>query len=267
MARTETVETATKSAQEAAIRQETPLESLASICSVLVIGLFIITFVFQNFEIPSSSMEKTILIGDHVLVDRISLAPRTTWAPFVHYGDVRRGDIIVFIKPHETNMILVKRVIGMPGDHIHLEHGIVYINGVAQKEPYAAMPAEDGNPEDAYYPYRDDFPAVPPSMSEDVTATWAVDMPQYIHDGDLVVPAGHYFAMGDSRLVSLDSRYWGFVPRQNILGRPLFIYWSFITPASQEYKTSVGDRVSFMAHIVLHFFDQTRWRRTFRRVQ
>jgi signal peptidase I len=267
LARKETIETTARQEQEAVSRQETPLESFASICSVLAIGIFIITFVFQNFEIPSSSMEKTILIGDHVLADRISLAPRSAWAPFVHYGDVHRGDIIVFIKPHETNLILVKRVIGLPGDRIHLEHGVVYINGVPQREPYAAMPADDGRPEDAYYPYRDDFPSVPPSMSEDVTATWAVDMSQYIHDGDLVVPADHYFAMGDNRLVSLDSRYWGFVPRQNILGRPLFIYWSFITSAGQEYKTSVSDRLSFMAHVVVHFFDQTRWRRTFRRVQ
>lgn len=267
MARTETISSTEKQSEIDALQQETPLESFASICSVLVVGIFIITFIFQNFEIPSSSMEKTILIGDHVLVDRISLSPRTAWAPFVHYGDVHRGDIIVFIKPHETNLILVKRVIGVPGDRIHLEHGIVFLNGVAQKEPYAAMPAEDGNPEDGYYPYRDDFPAVSPSMSEDVTATWAIDMPQFLQGGDLVVPPGHYFAMGDNRLVSLDSRYWGFVPRQNILGRPLFIYWSFITSANQEYKTSVSDRVSFMAHIVVHFFDQTRWRRTFRRVQ
>ena len=267
MARTESIETPLRPQQQETQREETPMESFASICSVLVIGIFIITFIFQNFEIPSSSMEKTILIGDHVLVDRISLSPAAHWAPFVHYRDVHRGDIIVFIKPHETNLILVKRVIGIPGDRIHLEHGIVYRNDVALKEPYAAMPADDGDPEMSYFPYRDDFPAVPPSMNSDVTATWAVDMPRYIQNGDLVVPPGHYFAMGDSRLVSLDSRYWGFVPRENILGRPLFIYWSFKTPADQEGKTGVGDRLEFMGHILIHFFDQTRWRRTFHRVQ
>ena len=80
--------------------KETALESLASICTVLAVGLFVMTFIFQNFEIPSASMEKTLLIGDHVLVDRISLAPPSHWAPFVHYRDVRRGDIIVFLKPH-----------------------------------------------------------------------------------------------------------------------------------------------------------------------
>ncbi len=270
LARTERIET-TLHPQHEAPREETPLESFASICSVLVIGIFIITFIFQNFEIPSSSMEKTILIGDHVLVDRISLSPRTRWAPFVHYSKVHRGDIIVFIKPQETNLILVKRVVGIPGDHIHLEHGIVYLNGVPQKEPYASMPtdnsAENDDPNQAYFPYRDDFPAIAPTLTGDVTATWAVDMPRYLQNGDLVVPAGHYFAMGDNRLVSLDSRYWGFVPRENILGRPLFVYWSFVTPADQVEKTGVGDRLAFMGHILIHFLGQTRWDRTFHRVQ
>src|SRR3984893_13762912 len=99
---------------------ETPLEAIASICVVLVVGLFVLTFIFQNFEIPSSSMVKTLLVGDHVLVDRISLAPPAKWAPFVFYRDVRRGDIIVFFKPGEPDLFLVKRTIGIPGDHIHL---------------------------------------------------------------------------------------------------------------------------------------------------
>lgn len=126
---------------------ETPLESLASIASVLAVGLFVMTFVFQNFEIPSGSMEKTLLIGDHVLVDRISLAPPAKWAPFTHYRNVHHGDIIVFLKPGEPDLFLVKRAIGLPGDHIHLHNGVVYINGVAQNEPYAAMPASDGDPQ------------------------------------------------------------------------------------------------------------------------
>ena len=245
------------------------MESFASICSVLVIGLFVITFIFQNFEIPSSSMEKTLLIGDHVLVDRITLAPPTHWAPFVHYRNVQHGDIIVFFKPEEK-LYLVKRVVGIPGDRIHLEHGIVYRNGVALKEPYAAMPTLGDVSDDSdqsYNPYRDDFPAVEPAMSGNVTATWSVDLPRYIQNGELVVPPGQYFAMGDSRLVSLDSRYWGFVPRENILGRPLFVYWSFKTPADQGEKTGMADRLAFMGHIVLHFFDQTRWNRTLHRVQ
>ena len=158
-------------------REETPLEAFASICTVLVIGLFALTFIFQNFEIPSSSMEKTLLVGDHVLVDRITLAPRTAWAPFVYYRNVRRGDIIVFFKPGEPDLYLVKRVIGVPGDRIHLRNGVVFLNGQPQNEPLAAMP-DYGN----YFPYRDDFPAVPPSQSGDVTPTWAARTSQ-LHPG------------------------------------------------------------------------------------
>lgn len=246
--------------------EETPYEFFASICAILVIGLFVITFIFQNFEIPSSSMEKTLLIGDHVLVDRMTFAPPAKWMPLIPYRNIRRGDIIVFYKPGEPKLFLVKRVIGIPGDHLHLDHGVVYLNGKVQNMPYATLPQDDGNPNDAYYPYRDDFPAVTPPEDSDVTASWMVDLPNHIQNGDLVVPAGDYFAMGDNRMVSLDSRYWGFVPRANIIGRPMFVYWSFITPEDQIDKTSMGDRLAFMGHIVVHFFDQTRWHRMFHRI-
>jgi signal peptidase I len=243
-------------------QQETALESLASICTVLAIGLFVMTFVFQNFEIPSASMVKTLLIGDHVLVDRIALAPPTKWAPFNFYRNVKRGDIIVFLKPGEPDLFLVKRAIAIPGDHIHLRNGVVYLNGVAQSEPQAGMPAFDDNPQHAFQPYRDDFPGVPPSANDGVTATWANELPSHIVDGDLVVPPGKVFAMGDNRTESLDGRYWGFVPRENIVGRPMFVYWSFDTPADQIDKQSMSERLSFMGHILIHVFDQTRWKRT-----
>jgi signal peptidase I len=243
--------------------EETPLEAFASICGVLVVGLFVLTFIFQNFAIPSSSMEKTLLIGDHVLVDRTNLAPPAHWAPFVYYRQVHRGDIVVFYKPTlESNgehLFLVKRVMGIPGDHIHLRDGVVYRNGVALTEPYINSPPAD--PE--YSPYRDDFPAVPPSEGVDITAEWAEALPSYIQSGDLVVPPGKYFVMGDNRTVSLDSRYWGFVPRANIVGRPLFVYWSFRTPEDEQYKTAFSDQIGWILHETIHFFDQTRWRRTF----
>jgi signal peptidase I len=238
--------------------EETPFEALASICGVLVVGLFVLTFIFQNFEIPSSSMEKTLLIGDHVLVDRVALAPPSQWMPLVRYRNVQRGDIIVFFKPGEPDLYLVKRVIGIPGDRIHLRNGIVFLNGVEQNEPLAGKPA-DGE----YYPYRDDFPAIAPPEGSDVTASWSVGLPANIQGEDLVVPAGKYFAMGDNRPVSLDSRYWGFVPRENIVGRPLFVYWSFKTPPDQINKQSAAERISFIFHMILHFFDETRWSRTF----
>jgi signal peptidase I len=262
---TETTPEATAPQSASAARQtETPLESLASICTLLILVIFAQAFVFQNFEIPSGSMEKTLLIGDHVLVDRSTFAPPTRWAPFDHFRDIHRGDVIVFLKPNpeSPDLILVKRAIGLPGDHIHLRDGILYLNGVAQNEPQTSKP-NDGDPYHAYVPYRDDFPSVTPGPGDDVTSTWALDLPTHIQGDDLVVPPGTVFAMGDNRLESLDSRYWGFVPRQNILGRPLFVYWSFQTPSDQIEKTSLGDRISFMTHILLHFFTQTRWARTF----
>jgi signal peptidase I len=237
--------------------EETPFEALASICSVLVIGLFILTFLAQNFVIPSGSMEKTLLVGDHLLVDRITLAPGASWMPLVHYREPKHGDIVVFLKPGNPDMFLVKRLIGVPGDHIHLRNGVVILNGVAQTEPYAKL-----WPEDTYYPYIDDFPSVATSEANGVTEEWAVDLPTHIQGNDLVVPPGMYFMMGDHRHNSLDSRFWGFVPRANIVGRPLFNYWSFKTPDDEMDKTTMGDRLSWMGHVVLHFFTDTRWSRT-----
>src|SRR6201991_3302315 len=143
-------------------RTETPLESLASICTVLAIGLFVMTFVFQNFEIPSASMVKTLLIGDHVLGARISPAPAAKWAHFTYYRDVHRGDLIVFLKPGEPDLFLVKRAIALPGDRIHLRNGVVYLNGVAQNEPYAAKPSVNSDAQFEFNAYRDDFPSIPP---------------------------------------------------------------------------------------------------------
>ena len=250
---------------------ETPLEALASICTVIAMLLFVQGFIFQNFEIPSASMQNTLLVGDHVVVDRTTLAPPTKWAPFVHYRPVQRGDVIVFLKPNpETpDLILVKRCIGIPGDHIHLRHGVVYLNGVAQNEPYAIQPSDNPTADDSredvggpYNPYRDDFPAIAPSIDEQLTEVWRQELPTAIQGDDLVVPPGKVFAMGDNRTHSLDGRYWGFVPQENIMGRPLFVYWSFKTPSDQENKTSMGERIGFVFHIILHIFDGTRWNRT-----
>jgi signal peptidase I len=252
--------------RDSAQPEETGLQSFASICSTLVVGLFVLTFVFQNFMIPSASMASTILVGDHVVADRASLAPPARWAPFMPYRDLRRGEPVVFYKPAlEANgeqLTLVKRVIGIPGDRIHLRDGTVYLNGVAQTEPQAAK--IDASNFDGY---RDDFPSVSGLGVPGVTAEWAVDLPTHIRNGDLVVPAGYYFVMGDNRPNSLDGRYWGFVPRANLIGRPLFVYWSFETPDGQMYKTSAAEQASYTFHELLHFFDQTRWRLTLHRIE
>ena len=245
---------------------ETPLEALASICTVIAMLLFVQGFVFQNFEIPSASMQNTLLIGDHVVVDRTTLAPPTKWAPFVHYRPVQRGDVIVFYKPNpeSPDLILVKRCIGIPGDHIHLLRGVVYVNGVAQNEPHAIQPVEGLEPPHGLDPYRDNFPDITPSPEDgNLTELWRQDLPSHIQNGDLVVPPGKVFAMGDNRTESEDGRYWGFVPDENIMGRPLFVYWSFKTPEDQEAKTGLSDRMAFVFHVILHIFDGTRWSRTF----
>ncbi|HXE07475.1 MAG TPA: signal peptidase I [Acidobacteriaceae bacterium] len=234
--------------------RETWLQSLASICTTLAVGLFVLTFIAQNFMIPSASMASTILVGDHVIGDNTSLAPPTRWAP-LPYRPLKRGEPVVFHKPVQEPdgqyLVLVKRVIGLPGDRIHLEHGVVYINGIAQNEPYAANIAAAN-----YDPYRDDFPAVAAGRDPNVTATWALEMPEHISNGDLIVPPDCYFMMGDNRANSLDSRYRGFVHRENLIGRPLFIYWSFVTPDSQVNKTSFGNQTEFALHTRAAFLRQ-----------
>jgi len=242
-------------------KEESLMEFIASIAGVLVTGLFIVTFNLQAFEIPSGSMKNTLLVGDHLFVDRTTAAPPAKWMPLVPYSPVRHGDIIVFLSPVQPGLNLVKRVIGLPGDRIHLHNGVVYRNGQALNEPYVITNG-------TYSPYRDEFPAYPASAADSEPAPeWAVTMRSYVQGQDIVVPPNSYFAMGDNRDNSYDSRYWGFVPRENIIGRPMFIYWSFETPEDQYEHTAMKDRLGFLGHIALHFFDETRWRRTLRLVR
>ncbi len=216
--------------------RETTVEFLASLAGVLVTGLFIITFVIQAFEIPSASMENTLLIGDHVFVNRVQFSPATRWVgPIIPYSQIHRGDIVVFLSPAEPDLYVVKRIMGVPGDRIHLRDGVVYRNGEKLNEPYMLMTGAD-----PYNPYRDNFPAVPPSEYSNVTSEWKLTMPQ---------------------------RYWGFIPRENVIGRPMFIYWSFETPENQYQKKEMSERAKFLANVVIHFFDKTRWSRTLKAVR
>ncbi len=247
---------------------ETSLQSFASLLVTVVSVLFIFTFVAQNFFIPSASMASTILVGDHDMVDRVSLAPAPQDSILSHilpYRPLRRGEPVVFYKPileqDGTEDTLVKRVVGIPGDRIHLRGGILYVNGVAQREPYAAMPTAA-----TYNPYRDDFPLISPGGDPNVTAAWSVELPKHIDGDDLVVPPDSYFMMGDNRPKSLDSRYWGFVKRENLVGRPLFIYWSVDTPEENGNPTLAEQAGIFLRHLT-HFATDTRWRRTFQPVR
>jgi signal peptidase I len=245
---------------------ESTLQSLAgNLCSIIV-ALFVFTFLFQNFMIPSASMASTILVGDHLVVAHANLTPAGPLDRVLPFREVHRGDPVVFHKPvaepDGTQLTLIKRIVGVPGDRIHLRDGIVYLNGVAQQEPYAALPTAT-NPD----AYRDNFPAIPPDRVPRVTARWTIDLADHIArhpDGtaDLVVPPDSYFVMGDNRTNSLDSRYWGFVPRANVIGRPLFNYWSFPTPDNID-EAPLSTQAAFAAHELTHFFTETRWSRTF----
>ena len=248
---------------------ETGLQSFASLCVTAISVLFVYAFVAQNFLIPSASMASTILVGDHEIVDRASLAPASPQdhilSRIVPYRELRRGEPVVFYKPileqDGSEDILVKRVVGIPGDRIHLRGGVLYVNGVAQHEPYAAMPTAAN-----YNRYRDDFPLISPARDPKVTARWSVELPRHIVGDDLVVPPDSYFMMGDNRTNSLDSRYWGFVKRENLVGRPLFIYWSIKTPEENGNPT-LAEEASILLRNVTHFATDTRWRRTFQIVR
>lgn len=232
--------------------RETPLQFSVSMLCTLVIALFVLTFNVEAFEIPSGSMEHTLLVGDHILVNRFDVGPNASLLP---QQVIRNGEILVFFSLTQPDMHLVKRIIGVPGDRIRLDRGVLIRNGRRLQEPYVIR---DGS----YVPYRDDFPAVSPTYADGLTPYWQDELSAHIQNGELIVPAGKYFAMGDNRDNSFDSRYWGFVPQENIIGRPLIIYWSFEESPDEYLKTSPGDRVAHATHVALHFFDQTRWKRT-----
>lgn len=241
-------------------KKETFSESLLGLTSVFVSALFIVTFIVQPFEIPSGSMEQTMLVGDHLLVDRITPTRKAGYTgPLVPYREIRRGDIIVFVHPDpaQKGIYVVKRVIGIPHDHIRLRNGVVYRNGEALNEPYVLR--KRGDHDD----YRDEFPRLSPAGLQGVPSWWPLLKSANTQGEDLVVPEDDYFGMGDNREESLDSRYWGFIPKENIVGRPMFVYWSFKTPSDQYTRTSPSERMGFFFHEVIHFFDETRWRRTF----
>lgn len=242
--------------------KESATEALASIAGVLITGLFIITFILQAFEIPSSSMEDTLLIGDHVFVNRERFSAPTHWlGPLLPYREPQRGDTVVFLSPAEHGLFVVKRIIGVPGDRIHLRDDVVYRNGQKLDEPYVR---HKGDLNDPARTYRANFPAVTPTSMDNLAPDWQDELNSHIVAEDIVVPSNSYFAMGDNRDVSYDSRYWGFIPRSNVIGRPMFIYWSFVTPPDQYQMRELSDRFGFLAHTIIHFFDETRWRRTFR---
>ncbi len=194
------------------------LQAFQSLINIVIVALFILTFTVQPFRIPSESMEPTLLVGDFLLVNKEISTDHIAGA-LAPTSRIHRGDLIVFHYPVKPSLDLVKRVVGLPGDRIRLHDGHVSIDGRAQPEPYAVFRP---SPPDGY---RDDFPQMD-SADPGVNPRWWIQMRPLISNGDLTVPADSYFVLGDNRNDSEDSRYWGFVPRAAIVGKPFLIYFS-----------------------------------------
>jgi signal peptidase I len=240
-------------------RLPTVPEALASLLRTVVAALFLLTFALQPYLIPSESMEHTLLVGDFLLVNKQIYAPPgplSRW--LMPYRDVARGDIVFFHHPQPP--FLVKRVVGVPGDRLHIEDGRVTVNGLPLDEPYAAFEPAAANP------FRDDFPARVYTDPE-VDPVWWKQMQSLTSAGELVVPEGEYFVLGDNRNHSKDSRFWGFVPRDQIVARPVVIYFSLARPSTTDVEQAAlqatDDRLGHDRQLSARLTGFARWKRIF----
>jgi len=254
---------AAPSAPQRIVRPRSGLaEFLEMLLVTMLLALFGTTFVVQAFKIPSGSMEPTLLIGDHVFVNKFIFEGTGAWyEKFLPYRDIRRGDVIVFKFPFDDHPHYVKRVIGLPGERLRIVNGDVYINGEFLREPYVVRnPASQD-------PYADNFPPTDRRVVRFVARReWADQLFDYVHNGELIIPPNHYFAMGDNRDLSADSRYWGFVDRDSIMGKPMVIYWSVRATSSDYRSRGVSSALSGIGQTLLHLRAQTRWDRMLREV-
>jgi len=245
-------------------RQETVWDTLRSLLIVLAGVLCIRTFVAEATVIPTGSMESTILVGDHVFLNKLLYGPRLPYTSLrlPPLKEVHRQDIVAFRYPRNPSVMFVKRVIGVGGDVVKIEDKKVYLNGRLLFEPYTQFQYPS-----TVLPLRDDFPPTP-SLLETLPAAWGLDpawtreMPSFIRNDGLHVPPGYLFVMGDNRDNSLDSRFWGFVPLENVVGEPLFVYWSYDAPTKDWTAETLEGRLKFDASIVWNFLKHTRWSRT-----
>ena len=222
----------------------------------LLLLVFITTTLVQSFVIPSPSMEDTLLVGDHVLVDKLTYAPSGPISRYLlPYAQVARGDIVVFRFPEDILQTFVKRVIGIPGDRIRIENKQVYLNGQPVRERYKFHKAA------GFDAYRDTFPI--PGYSSNAGGQQMLD--KHVANDQVIVPDNCYFVMGDNRDHSLDSRFWGFVPRENIIGKPLMIYWSYQTTGDRLTGALMSQE--HLLDLAKNFFSKTRWNRTFRLIR
>jgi signal peptidase I len=237
--------------------------SIAEWAATILLLLFGTTTLAQAFVIPTGSMEDTLLIGDHLLVDKLAYSPAGSLSKYLlPYQEPKHGDIIVFQYPADINLTLVKRLIGAPGDHLKIDHGVVYRNGIRLNEPYVYHKY-------AYDPMLDNFPTAccRPVKEELAQQAQREMIERNVVKGELIVPSGMYFAMGDNRDDSSDSRYWGFVPRENIVGKPFLIYWSYRASTEDLVGETAGSMLTHFVDLGEHFFTRTRWERTFKLVR
>jgi len=235
---------------------ERPRGTIAEWTVTIILLLFGTTTLVQAFVIPTGSMEDTLLIGDHLLVDKLAYAPAGPVSKYIlPYQEIKRGDIIVFRYPMDVTQTYVKRVVGIPGDRIHIRNKQVFRNGEKLNEPYTYFKTEYIDS------YRDNFPSDPNTRISEA----AQEMLEKKVNGEIVVPPSSYFAMGDNRDSSFDSRYWGFVPRENIIGKPLIIYWSYDAPTERLASSTIS--LDHAIDLLQNFFTKTRWRRTFKLIR
>ena len=234
-------------------------EALASLLRTIVAALFLLTFVLQPYLIPSEIMEHTLLVGDFLLVNKQVYAPPGKPGSLNRclfpYREVARRDIVVFHHPQPP--YLVKRVVGIPGDRLRIEDGRVTVNGLTLDEPYAAFEPT------ARSPFRDEFPGQVYTDPE-VDPVWWKQMQSLTRDGELVVPEGQYFVLGDNRNHSKDSRFWGFVPRAQIVARPLVIYFSLSRPSTTDVQQAADDKLGHDRELSARLTGFARWKRIFR---
>lgn len=240
-------------------REETTVsEYIESLLVTVLLALFGTSFIIQAFKIPSASMERTLLIGDHLLVNKFVFGGHGAWYErLLPYRTPRRGDIIVFKYPYLDHQHFVKRVIGLPGDHLKVVDQEVYVNGKPLNEPYVVH-----DPSALYDAFNYNFPPARNQVTPaSVVPEWARQIRQYVVGDEIVVPPGKYFAMGDNRDRSQDSRYWGFVDRDAIMGRPFLIYWSVDAKSSDYADSGFWGRLTSIGDTLLHLPARTRWSR------
>ncbi|HEY2907969.1 MAG TPA: signal peptidase I [Vicinamibacterales bacterium] len=228
-------------------KKSTIREYFESIVIAVILALFIRTFVVQAFKIPTGSMEENLLIGDHLLVNKFVFGPTETALErtLLPVGTIKRGDILVFKFPVEPDRDFIKRVIGLPGETVELREKKVYINGKPLDEPYVHF-------------------LQPPGAESELHEVTSFDVRERY--GPVTVPANQYFMMGDNRDNSQDSRYWGFMPRENVKGKALLIYWSYEAGREDYEDEGAGATLKGLGSVFVHFFTRTRWDRMLRQI-